>query len=286
MLKKIILILLLIFSTSLFAKPITIVAAENFYGDIAQQIGGPYVTVTHILNNPNQDPHLFSSNPSTAKSIATADLVIYNGLDYDPWMANLLAPTPLKPRQVIVVADLLRKKRGDNPHIWYDPVVMLTFADNLTQKLSQMDPQHQNWYQQQFTQFKQQYSALSHQMTALKQQLQNVPVIATEPVFNEMAKALGLKMYGNSFQLSVMNDTEPSANDIRDFEDKLQTHQVKVLIYNNQVNNPLTENLRHLAEKMSIPVVGVSETQPVGQDYFSWMQHELNELAEALGKQK
>jgi zinc/manganese transport system substrate-binding protein len=284
MLKKTIATVLLFFSTTLFAQPLTIVAAENFYGDIAKQIGGPYVTVTNILNNPNQDPHLFSSNPNTARIIATAALVIYNGIDYDPWMTNLLAPTIQQARQVIVVAELSGKHSGDNPHIWYDPTVMLTYTDNLTQKLSQMDPAHQSWFQQQFTLFKQQYTTLLNQITTIKQRWQGTPVIATEPVFNEMAKTLGLKMYGTRFQLSVMNDTEPSASDTRDFEDKLQKHQVKVLIYNSQVSNPLTENMRQLAEKAGIPVVGVSETLPTGQNYFSWMSNELSALAAALGK--
>jgi ABC-type Zn uptake system ZnuABC Zn-binding protein ZnuA len=40
---------------------IAVVAAENFYGDIARQIGGERVAVTSIMNNPDQDPHLFES---------------------------------------------------------------------------------------------------------------------------------------------------------------------------------------------------------------------------------
>ena len=48
-----------------------------------EQIGGTYVQVTSILNNPQQDPHLFSSKPKTAKAIADADIIIYNGFGYD-----------------------------------------------------------------------------------------------------------------------------------------------------------------------------------------------------------
>jgi zinc/manganese transport system substrate-binding protein len=45
---------------------INVVAAENFYGDVAQQIGGDQVDVTSILTNPDQDPHLFTVNVDTA----------------------------------------------------------------------------------------------------------------------------------------------------------------------------------------------------------------------------
>lgn len=68
-----------------------VVAAENFYGDVAQQLGGDYVAVTSILSNPDQDPHLFEASPKTARQLHDARVVIYNGADYDPWMAKLLA---------------------------------------------------------------------------------------------------------------------------------------------------------------------------------------------------
>ena len=106
------------------AEPIHIVAAENFYGDIAQQIGGPTVKVTSILSNPDTDPHLFEASPSVARSLSDAQIVIYNGIDYDPWMADLLDASKAPDRKSIVVADLIGKKSGDNPHIWYDPVTM------------------------------------------------------------------------------------------------------------------------------------------------------------------
>src|SRR5271166_2860944 len=61
-------------------QPLDIVAAENFYGDIARQIGGRQVAVTSILNNPDQDPHEFEARPSTARALASAALVIYNGI--------------------------------------------------------------------------------------------------------------------------------------------------------------------------------------------------------------
>jgi len=49
------------------ADPLAVVAAENFYGDVAQQIGGPDVAVTSILSSPDQDPHLFEASPATAR---------------------------------------------------------------------------------------------------------------------------------------------------------------------------------------------------------------------------
>ena len=64
---------------------IEVVAAENFYGNIAQQIGGDRVSVISILSNPDQDPHLFEA-PAVIRTLAAAQVVIFNGADYDPWV--------------------------------------------------------------------------------------------------------------------------------------------------------------------------------------------------------
>src|SRR5208282_1688483 len=116
--------------------PIDIVAAENFYGDLATQIGGPEVHVTSILSNPDQDPHLFEASPSVARALSAARIVVYNGIDYDPWMAKLLGAARSAERQTIVVADLIGRKTGDNPHIWYDPATMLACARALAAALT------------------------------------------------------------------------------------------------------------------------------------------------------
>ena len=73
---------------------ITVVAAENFYGDIARQIGGDRVDVVSIMNNPDQDPHLFETTAGIVRQIADAQVAIFNGADYDPWMEKLLAAAP------------------------------------------------------------------------------------------------------------------------------------------------------------------------------------------------
>src|ERR1700710_2523778 len=103
------------------AKTIQIVAAENFYADVARQLAGPQAKVTAILSNPDTDPHLFEADPSTARAIARADIVIENGADYDPWMARLLRATSHQPAALIDAADLTHRRTGANPHLWWDP---------------------------------------------------------------------------------------------------------------------------------------------------------------------
>src|SRR5437899_1473994 len=67
----------------------TVVAAENFWGSIAAQLGGDRVQVTSIIDNPNADPHDYEPTTADARDIATARFVIENGIGYDPWAQKL-----------------------------------------------------------------------------------------------------------------------------------------------------------------------------------------------------
>jgi zinc/manganese transport system substrate-binding protein len=268
------------------ADPIKIVAAENFYGDIAKQIGGPDVAVTSILNNRDQDPHLFEVSPSVGRDVSAARIVIYNGINYDPWMEKLLRAARSANRKTIVVADLVGKKAGDNPHLWYDPAAMSVLAKTLSDTLSIEDPAHKAGYQRRLGQFEESVRPSQAKIGELRQRLAGIPVTATEPVFGYMFDALGMQVRNQAFQLAVMNNTEPSASDVAAFENDLRTHQVKLLIYNSQATDPIADRMRKIAEASGVPVVGASETEPAGTNYQSWITSVLDAIDRALPKQQ
>ena len=204
------------------AQPIPVVAAENFYGDVAGQIGGAHVAVTSVLSNPDQDPHLFEASPSVARALSAARLVVYNGIGYDPWVAPLLAATRNAGRTAIDVAALVGRKPGDNPHIWYDPATMAALAVAVADALGQADPAHAADYAANLTRFRQSLAPVDARIAGLRARLAGTPVTATEPVFGAMLAALGLVVRNQVFQLAVMNNTEPSASDVAAFETDLE----------------------------------------------------------------
>ena len=264
------------------SQPLNLVAAENFYGDVARQLGGPFVHVTSIMNNPEQDPHLFEASVSTAKALSGARIVVYNGIDYDPWMNKLLSATPSAHRKTIVAGQLMHKKSGDNPHLWYNPATMPVVARAITAELEAADPVHGSEYRQNLKQFLSSLAPLDGQITALRARYAGTPVTATEPIFGYMADALGFTMRNAGFQLAVMNNTEPSASQIAAFESDLKTRKVKVLFYNIQASDPSAKRVRQIALSSKIPVVGITETEPAGKRYQEWMTDQLDILTHAL----
>jgi len=263
---------------------IPVVAAENFYGDLARQIGGDRVSVISILSNPQQDPHLFETSPSVVRELAGAQIVVYNGAGYDQWMDNLLKVTPKAGRVVIVAAQIVGAKPDANPHLWYDPTTMPALAAALTARLSAVDPAHAADYAARSQNFLASLTPLKAKIASLRAAYAGVPVTATEPIFGDMAAALHLTMRNQPFQLAVMNNTEPSAADVAAFERSLTTHSVRLLFYNRQASDNLVRHLVDLARASKIPVVGVTETCPPNLSYQDWMLDELGQTEAALAR--
>jgi zinc/manganese transport system substrate-binding protein len=259
-----------------------IVAAENFYGDVAQQLAGAGATVSSILSNPDQDPHLFEASPSVARLLSGAAIVIYNGADYDPWMAKLLAASRSPDRKVIIVADLVDRKPGDNPHLWYDPPTMPAYAKALSAELSQRDPTHKSDYDRTLRAFLTSMQPMEAKIAELRRKYAGIDVTATEPVFGYMSAALGFRMHNERFQLAVMNGAEPRASDVVAFETDLRRHAIRLLFYNSQATDAAAQRLVRIARQSKIPVVGVTETEPPGKNYQDWIMGELDAVARAL----
>jgi zinc/manganese transport system substrate-binding protein len=149
-------------------------------------------------------------------------------------------------------------------------------------ELERSDPSHKEDYENRLKAFLASLQPLTDKIAELRQKYPNIDVTATEPVFGYMAGALGFRMRNESFQISVMNETEPSSSDVAAFEDDLKNHQVRILFYNSQITGDLTNRLQKLARDSKVPVVGVSETEPAGSDFQNWMLNQLVAIDKAL----
>jgi len=262
---------------------IRVVAAENFYGDIARQLGGPAVQVTSIISDPNADPHEYESSSDNARAVSTARLVIVNGLGYDEFMDKLLAASPNKERKVIDAGELAGKKDGDNPHIWYDVSLIQKVADSITSNLQEIDPAHGDDYAQRNQRFKSSLQPLLDRMASIKSKYASAHLTQTEAVFGYMGDALGLNVDTGEFQHAVEEGNDPSPRSVAEMNQSITSHTVRALFYNSQTTSPVTTKVKDLAKQNNVPIIGVSETEPPNATYQSWMLGQLDALQKALG---
>lgn len=268
------------------AAPVNIVAAENFYGQLAKEIGGNQVKVQSIMSNPDADPHLFTTSPSTSKALSGAQIIVYNGANYDDWMKQLLANIDKNKVIIINVADLMQVKDGQNPHIWYKPDTFPQLAQVLATKIQQLNPEAKKEVTTNLQKFIVANQQIRNLVAENKKRNKGKSVTATEPVFGYMSDALGLKMEGLDFQWKIMNDTEPTPKMIANYQSLLTNKKVKVLFYNSQVSDSITKNMQDLARQNGIPVVGVTETMPANVTINQWLNNELTATAAALAKSR
>jgi zinc/manganese transport system substrate-binding protein len=264
---------------------LNVVAGENFWGNIAAQLGGSHVHVTSIVTDPNADPHQYQTNTQTARVFATAQYVILNGAGYDSWANNVLSANPVSGRKVFTVADLLGKKEGDNPHFWYNPDYVTQVANHITQDFKTLDPADSRYFSQQNNQvlnvdFKNYHDRLNE----IKAKFAGQKVGATESIVVYMANYLGLNLISPpDFMDAVAEGNDPPASSVATFQQQVQQKQFTVLVYNVQTSTNVTNSIRQLATQQNIPIVGVSETlQPPDASFQDWQLAELITLQNAL----
>ncbi len=263
---------------------ISVVAAENFYGDIVRQLGAGHVSVVSILSDPNIDPHEYESSVQNGVAVGKAQLVIQNGDGYDTWMDKLLSASPNPDRIVLVGADIATHKLTDNPHVWYGIDNIQEIAGAITAALEKIDPADKAAFDAAATSFNQSLIPIQQKMSELKSKYAGTPVGLTETIFLYQTGPIGLNVLTPfDFEKAIAEGNDPPADTVVTANNQVTQHQIKALIYNVQTVTPVTTNLQNMAQKNNIPIVPVSETMPGGKTYQGWMLDQLNELEKALG---
>ncbi|MGZ4168271.1 MAG: metal ABC transporter solute-binding protein, Zn/Mn family [Solirubrobacteraceae bacterium] len=264
---------------------VRVVAAENFWGSIARQIGGTRASVSSLIVNPAVDPHAYEPTTADARAMATAQLAIVNGIGYDPWAPKLLAANPVSGRVTLNVGDIFGLKEGDNPHRWYDPGDLPVVAEAIGADLAKLDPADKAYFAQRVNRFETQGLAAYHHLIArIHDRYIGTPVGASESIFAPLAPELGLNLLTpQSFMRAVSEGTEVTAQDTITAERQITSHRIKLWVYNAQNVTPEIKRLNGLAAAAHIPIVTVTETlSPSTDSLQQWQVAQLQRVESAL----
>jgi zinc/manganese transport system substrate-binding protein len=265
---------------------IEVAAAENFWGSIASQVGGIHVHVTSIITNPNADPHSYEPTPADGRTVASARLVIVNGVGYDPWASKLLG-ADAGGRAVLDVGDLLGLKEGDNPHRWYDPSDVRAFVSAYVTALSRDDPPAAGYFRSRQVWFDSVALRPFDELVAqIKAGYSGTPVGASESIFSLLAPALGLRVLTPySFLQAISEGTDVSAADKTTIDDQIRTHQIRIYVYNSQNTTPDVQVQLKECQTAHIPTATITETlTPAAATYQQWQTDQLRGILTALNR--
>ncbi len=265
--------------------PLRVAAAENFWGSIAAQLGGDRVQVTSVITNPATDPHEYEPSASDARTLAEAQLVLVNGIGYEPWAPQLLAANPVKGRIVLTVGDLVGIKPGGNPHRWYSPGNVQQVIAAIVSSYQRLDPADAAYFERQRVLFETKaLRAYKAEIATIKRRYAGVAVGASESIFAPLAQALGLDLVTPaSFLRAISEGAEPTAADKTTIDRQIARRQIKVWVENSQNSTPDVQRLTDEARKKGIPVTTITETlTPATATFEAWQLAQLKALAAAL----
>ncbi len=262
---------------------IRVIAVENQYGSLVSRLGGRGVRFKSIMTNPDADPHEFQTNFQVVRDYQAAQLMIENGLGYDDWSDKILETLAPKPK-VVNAGDVLGLKAGDNPHVWYDPDSVDRVCQAITAALKDLNPAGSEYFEARAKDYAGRLAPYHEAVARIRKRFAGTPVGSTESIFVPMARATGLDLISPpGLMNAVSEDANPSVQDVALFQGQIREKKIKVLVYNNQTSGILTSQLREMADKAGVPVVGVSETlTPVDATFEDWQISQLKALEDAL----
>src|SRR5262252_2168164 len=153
-----------------FAKKLNVVTATTDLAALAQEVGGEKINVNSIAKG-YQDPHFVEAKPSFLLQLRQADLLVVVGLQLEiGWLPPLITQSGNPRIQVGATgyldasefAEILEKPTGvvtramgdvhplGNPHYWLDPDNGRRLARGFAQKLGELDPGDNDYFQQRF----------------------------------------------------------------------------------------------------------------------------------------
>jgi zinc/manganese transport system substrate-binding protein len=266
-------------------RVIQVAAAENFWGSIAAQIGGRHAHVINIITSPTADPHIYEPTAADARTLAQAEVVIENGVGYDPWVARQLATNG--GQVVLDVGQVVHVPAGGNPHRWYNPADVQAVVATMVADFSRVDPTDRAYFKAQQAHFNdialRRYYAL---ISAIRSRYGGTPVGASESIFAMLAPALGLKLITPySFLKAISEGTEVTAADKLTIDRQIRNQLIKIYVYNSQnITHDVQVQLAE-AEARHIPTATITETLvPPTSTYQAWQVRQLQGIEAALAK--
>ncbi len=266
---------------------IQVVAAENFWGSIASQLGGDHVKVTNIISNPDADPHDYEPTAADARTVAGAQYTIVNGIGYDAWADKLLSANPTDGRTDLKVGDLVGVQPGGNPHRWYSPDDVHTVIERISSDYKSLDPADAADFDTLKATYETKTLARYNQLiSGIKAKYAGTPIGASESIVSPLADGLGLKMLTpDSFLNAISEGTDPTARDKSLIDRQIAGKQIKIYVYNSQNSTPDVQAQVKEAEAEGIPVATVTETPtPAGVSFQDWQVRQLEGIDQALAK--
>jgi zinc/manganese transport system substrate-binding protein len=274
-----------------------VVATFSVLGDMIGRIAGDKVELTTIVGG-DSDCELYQPTAADARAVANAKLFVMNGLNprFEPWAEPLLKRAAFRGTKLVaslganvIIDDRPRgavKGQQVDQHAWHDPANGLVYVANISEGLSRLDPPNAALYRAQAERYAQEIRALDGWA---RSELAAIPsskrrFITSHDGFEYLARAYDIEM---TPARGMVNDTDPSAEDIARLIQQIRTTKVKAIFIEN-MNDPRL--IERVAREAGATVGGtlysdaLSKSGSSADTYLKMIRHNVSTLKAAMLK--
>ena len=272
--------------------PLHVVATTTIVGDVVARVGGDHIDVT-VLIPAHTDPHAFEVTSRDLVAIAEADIVFLNGadleIDLEPMLENATGPV-IAVSEGIPLRSFEEYAHGDiDPHVWFDPIRVVLWVENIVESLIELDPEHAPDYRTNAETYKSELRALD---TWIEEHVSLIPFEERRLVTDHAALGYFAARYGFEQIGTVLPGfstlAEPSAAELARLETAILAHNVSAIFVGTTVNPGLAEQVaRDTGTRLVTLYIGaLSEPGGPADTYLALMTYDVRAIVEALGKRE
>lgn len=227
------------------------------------------------------EPHDFEPTPKQIAEIEKADVFVYLDKSMEPWGHKIRENLAKKGVKVVEAGKGLVED-GD-PHIWLDPNIAKEMARTIYDGLIIADDENKDFYGKNVTALYEEFDKLDEKYKKTLSKVEKKDIVTPHAAFGYLAKRYGLN------QISIAGITpehEPSPKKMAELTELIKEKNIEYIFFETMASPKLTEALaREVGAKTLVlnPLDGISsEEEKQGEDYFSIMKKNLENLKTAL----
>jgi zinc transport system substrate-binding protein len=172
----------------------------------ANEIGGGRADVSMIIPD-NMEPHSFDPRPSDIVRVARADVLVFNGAGFEPWLPSVVAQAPATLIQVDTSKNLEANMSGRDPHFWLDPLSAQVQVEEIAAAMCSADPGNATFYQSNAAGLNLRLADLDRAFTSGLQNRTRNAIVTTHEGFDYMATRYDFSAYA---AIGISAEAQPS----------------------------------------------------------------------------
>lgn len=280
---------------------LSVLASTSFLADIAQNVAGDRIRVASLLPA-GADPHSYAPTPSDVVKISESTVLILNGIGYEQFMESVLenadgkrllitASEGLEPHSMDeehaeeVESDEEQSHEAGDPHMWLDPVLVITYVENIRDGLSQADPEGADTYKANADIY---IAKLQELDSFIQEQVASIPVERRLLVTNHEAMGYFAERYRfevvDTILPSFSSDASASAREVADAIEAIKSTSAPAIFLDEVENASLAEQI---SAETGVKVVQGLHLESLTEDdsagtYIDMMKYNVSLIVQAL----